>query len=149
MEKYIEFTNNQQRLALDISQVERIIEFQKPKLIPEASDYLLGVIQYDQKILPIIDLTNRLYNIEFVPKEDKKVIVAIWKNKTVGLVVDTILGIYNFNEEEFEESLNEAQISKEYILGFIKDEEDITIVLDLEKIFDEEQEEELILSATS
>ncbi len=143
MEQFIVFINNHQNFALDISKIERIIEFQQPKKIPESSEYLLGVIQYNEKILPIIDLTKRLYNVEGSHGTDGKIIVILWNAKQIGLVVDEILGIHDFKEEEYERSNVDTQISKKYINGFIKTEEDITILLDTDEIFNLEQGNEL------
>lgn len=147
MEKYILFSNNNQNFALDIIKIDRIIEFQQPKKLPESSEYLLGVIQFNGRILPIIDLTKRLYNIDSSHGENVKVIVVLWRDKQIGLVVDDIKGIHSFKEEQFEQTNEDIQISKEYILGFIKTKNDITIVLDINKLFSIEQEKELIFSA--
>lgn len=149
MKKYIVFTNNHQSFALDISYIERIIEFQQPKKIPESSSYLLGVIQYNDNILPVIDLTKRLYDVYSTGSIDDKIIVVSYKDKHIGLVVDEMQGIKSFEDSQFEQSKVNTEISKEYILGFIKTSGDITIVLDTNKLFDFEQEEELLLSASS
>lgn len=147
MEKYILFSNNNQNFALDITKIDRIIEFQQPKKLPESSEFLLGVIQFNDRILPIIDLTKRLYDVDTTHTENDKVIVVLWRDKLIGVVVDNILGIQSFDEAQFEESDDDLQISKEYMLGFIKRKDDIIIVLDINKLFSLEQEKELILSA--
>lgn len=146
MERYIIFKSNNQSFALGISRVDKIIEFQEPKPIPESSAYFLGVIKYNNKILPIIDLTRRLYSVNSPRNEADKVIVILCKNKLIGVVVDDIFGIQSFENEQFESSNEDTHISKEYILGFIKTDEDITIVLDTDKIFSLEQENELFSS---
>ena len=84
MEKYILFSNNNQKFALDITKIDRIIEFQQPKKLPESSEFLLGVIQFNGMILPIIDLTKRLYNIDSTQNENVKVIVVLWRDKQIG-----------------------------------------------------------------
>lgn len=150
MEKYIIFTNNQQSFALEISFIERIIEFEQPKKIPESSSYLLGVIQYNGNVLPVIDLTKRLYDIySTTGGVDDKIIVVTYKDKHIGLVVDDMKGIQSFEDDQFEASKIDTEIAKEYIQGFIKTSGDITIVLDTNKLFDFEQQEELLLSTSS
>lgn len=149
MEQYIVFISNDEKFAIDISKVERIIEFTPPKKVPEASDFLLGVIQYNSKVIPIIDLSMRLYNLKSIQDVDTKVIVVFWKQNYIGFLVDDILGIQYFSEEQYEESDRETHILKDYIKGFMKSEEDITIVLDIDKIFTLEEEKELILAATN
>ena len=149
MEQYIVFISNDEKFAIDISKVERIIEFTQPKKVPEASEFLLGVIQYNSKVIPIIDLSMRLYNLKSIYDTDTKVIVVFWKQNYIGFLVDDILGIQHFREEQYEESDRETHILKDYIKGFMKSEEDITIVLDIDKIFTLEEEKELILAATN
>lgn len=144
MEQFIVFINNNQKFALYVSKVEKIIEYQQPKKLPDSSTYFLGVIKYNDAILPIIDLSKRLYNIESTNKIETKIVVVTWKDKLVGLVVDDIIGIRNFSTEQFEDSNLDLEISNDYIIGFIKSDDDIIVALDIDKVFNKEQEEELI-----
>lgn len=145
MRQVIIFINNNQSFALDISSIERIIEFQKPKRIPEASQYLSGVIKYNEKILPIIDLNMRFFNINYIDNDESKIIVVIWMDKKIGILVNEIVGIKSIADDEFEESnLQDSSIAKEYVLGFIKSADDITMMLDINSIFNFDEEMELL-----
>ena len=146
MERFILFSCNTQSFAMDISKVERIIEYKEPNPIPESSDYLLGVIQYNDRILPIINLSKRLYNVDRSYDDDDKVIVVMWKNNLLGLVVDEIFGIQGFDDNKIEDTSTDVNISMKYVKGFIKTEKEIIIVLDTDKMFNQEQEDELITS---
>lgn len=147
MEEFIVFTNNNQNFAINISYVNRIIEYEKPIQIPESSEFLMGVIKYSGKILPIIDLTKKLFHTALLNYEESKIIVIGLNNSQVGLLVEDVLGIHKFEQDQYEDSRIDTEVSKEYINGFIKLEDDITIVLDPEKLFVQEQKEEII-SAT-
>lgn len=148
MKEFIVFSNNNQNFAMEISNVNRIIEYDTPIGIPESSKFLLGVIKYRGSILPIIDLTMKLYNKSITYDLDSKIIIIQWKGKQVGLLVEDILGIYKFEDNQYEDSNIDTEVSQEYIKGFIKVEEDITIELKPDKLFIYQQEKELI-SATS
>lgn len=143
MEQFIVFINNNQKFAVYVSRIHKIIEFQQPKRLPDSSKYFLGVIKYNESILPVIDLSKRLYNIVTEQTVDTKIIVVSWKDKEIGLVVDDIIGIRNFTEEQFEDAKLDVDIANEYISGFIKSEEDIIVNLDIDKIFNKEQEKEI------
>ena len=147
MEQFIVFSNNNQNFAIQISYVNRILEYENPIVLPEASDFLLGVIKYNGKVLPIIDLTNKLFAKLPSYDEESKIIVIEYKHRQVGLLVEEILGIYKFDESQYENSNIDTEVSKEYISGFIKLEDDITIILEPDKLFVQEQEEELISAA--
>lgn len=143
MEQYIIFKTNSQSLAIAIDKVDRIIEFEEGKKIPEPLPYMLGVIEYNGKVLPIVDLGKRLYNTDVVQDIDTKIIVVNWKDKLLGLAVDDIAGIKSYGEE-YDKPNNEIEASKEYLEGFIKLPDDIIIVLNVDKLFDQDQDEALI-----
>ncbi|MBF7096347.1 chemotaxis protein CheW [Alkalibacter mobilis] len=145
MKQVIIFTNCNQNFALEISKIERIIEYNCPKKVPETSDYLIGVIKYNDKVLPIIDLNMRLYSDPAGNDEKSKIIVIQWNNTLIGLVVDEIIGIRTVEDNTFENAdLGEGSISKEYIQGFIKIDEDIIILLETDNLFDFVQSKELL-----
>ena len=134
MKQYIIFKTNSQSFGLEIDRIDKIIEFEEGKIIPEPLPYMLGIIEYNGKVLPVIDLSKRLYDIDIVRKEGTKIIVVKWKDKLIGLAVEDILGIKSYGEE-YEEPNKEMDISKEYIEGFIKTPEDILIVLNVDLLF--------------
>jgi purine-binding chemotaxis protein CheW len=146
MERFIIFLSNHQEFAINIAQVEKIIEYQTPNPIPESSEYLLGVIKYNDRVLPVIDLSKKLYNVASTHDEDRKVIVIMWKDTLLGLAVDDILGIRGYEDNKLEDAVMNTQISKEYITGYIKTDENIIIVLDTDKLFNLAQEDELLNS---
>lgn len=143
MERFIVFSNNGQNFAINISHVDKIIEYQKPSVIPESSKFLIGVIQYDDEILPIINMNQKLYGVESTYDENNQIIVVIWKDKSLGLAVDTVIGIKGFEDKLIEKSPLDTSIAKEYVVGFIKGEE-LIIVLDTDTIFNFEQGNEII-----
>lgn len=146
MERFIVFKNNNQQLAININNVEKIIEYQIPSQVPESVDFLIGVIQVDDRILPIINTSKKLYDVESTYDEDDKVLVVRWRDKFLGLAVNEVIGIHGFDDESIEKSQLNTDIAKEYIVGFIKGDT-ITTILDTDKIFDKEQAKE-ILKAT-
>lgn len=149
MEQFIVFKSNNEKIAVDIFYIERIIEYQEPKKIPEGSKYLVGVIQYNKEVIPVIDLTYKLYGKKFELSDDRKIIIIDWKNTLIGFLIDDILGIENFEKDQYQTTNSSIEIMKDYIKGFIKteedeEEEDIIIVLDVDRLFTDEQSEELL-----
>ncbi len=145
MKQVIIFNNCQQNFALEIDRIERIIDYSSPKKLPETAEYIQGVIKYNEKVLPIIDLNMRLYGTPGEIKPSSKIIVILWHSAHLGLIVDDILGIKTIDEESFEDSsIGEGSISSEYIKGFIKLDEDIIILMDTNKLFSFMQTRELL-----
>jgi purine-binding chemotaxis protein CheW len=145
MKQAIIFRNYGQNFALDVVKIERIIEFELPVKIPEAVNFLMGVIQYNGKVLPIIDLNIRFYGISSNHDSKSKIIVVQWNNSLLGLVVDEVTGIRNVDENLFEYAeLSDGLLSRDYVEGFIKSDDEIIIFLETSKLFDFVQSKELI-----
>lgn len=147
MNQYVIFTSNNQHFALNISEIDKIIEYEEPKLIPESESYFLGVIQYAQRVLPIIDLTTRLYNINLVRNTSNKIIVVMIEGTQLGLLVDDIIGIKTYENHQIEESGRDINIPNQYIQGFIKTDDNITIVLHSSRLLSPAQKKEILSTA--
>lgn len=134
----------QQKYAVDIAQVGRIIGFSETTLIPETSNYILGVITYQEKILPIVDLNMRFYKKGTEHGKDSKILVINWDQCNLGLLVDEVLEIKNIEKESIEAPPTIVNgISQKYIKGLIKKDKDIIIYLEVEEVFTGSQEKEL------
>ncbi|MGX7023588.1 chemotaxis protein CheW [Vagococcus hydrophili] len=136
MEKQIVFLSQRQALSLPIKKIEKIIQWTEPIPIPETSQFVLGVIDYNETILPVIDLNQRLYAQETVRNNDLKIIVVQWKDECLGLVVDSIKGIVDFSVEQFEMMNNDVTFDKNYIDSFVRTKEGIVIQLNIDALFE-------------
>lgn len=135
-----------EEFAADIMQVERILGYIEPTRIPEAPDFVKGVIKYQEGIIPVIDLNKRLQMGDRNYSEDSKIIVVKHKEMSIGLIVDMVSEVIDILDENIEGAPNIVKgISNKYILGIIKLNERIIVLLDTEKILTLEQINELNL----
>lgn len=144
MEKFIVFTSNQQNFAVPITDVEKIILMAQPTKIPDTSSYLLGAIPYDETLLPVIDLSERLFKQATTITATTKVIVAEWNQLKIGLAVEDVLSVSNFEEIQAEETIEDTQGAAKYIRALFKTEAGIVLALDIDALFSTENETELI-----
>jgi purine-binding chemotaxis protein CheW len=144
VKKILVFRIGGEEFAADIMQVERILGYKEPIRVPEAPAFVKGVIKYQGNILPVIDLNKRL-NMEMSSYDEDSKIIVVKHNKTsLGLIVNLVTEVIDIFEENIEEApLIVKGISNRYILGMIKLDERIIILLDTEKILTLEQLNEL------
>ena len=136
MEKQIVFFSQRQELSLPIKKIEKIIQWTKPIPIPETSLFVLGVVEHNEHILPVIDLNQRLYGEATEQNNDLKIIVVQWKDECLGLVVESIRGIVDFSVNQFELMTNDVTFDKNYIESFVKTKDGIVIQLDIDSLFE-------------
>lgn len=130
--------------AIHIDKIERIIGYEKITSLPDTSDYILGLISYQDRIMPIVDLNQRLFRQPLEYKDDCKILVLSIHGYPIGLLVDSVEEIKSVVENVIEKPANiMVGISPQYINGLIKDDEDIIIDLDVDQIFKPEEKDEL------
>jgi purine-binding chemotaxis protein CheW len=143
--KILIFNLNGEHYATDISDVERILGYVDPTEMPDAPSFVEGVINYENSILPILNLSKK-FNFQMVKgqaeKEVKKIIVVKRDKKKFGVIVDTVYEVSNVSSDLFEEApAITSSNAKSYIEGLIKLEDKIVILLNLVKILSDDEEE--------
>ncbi|GAA0755456.1 chemotaxis protein CheW [Clostridium sartagoforme] len=139
--KILVFKLGNEFYATDIMEVERILGYEEPTALPDSPSFLDGVINYENGVLPIINLVNK-FKLKIENSLDKKIIVVKRNVGKFGICVDSVSEVQSILEEEINnpESLS-TLISKRYIKGLVKKHNNIIIMLDLEKILTIEEEE--------
>jgi len=142
--KILIFGLNGEHYATNIKEVERILGYQEPTVLPEAPTFVKGVINYEQSILPIISLSRKFNFGQDRESENRKIIVVKRKENKFGIIVENVYEVKDVNSELVEEAPQiTATIDKKYIAGLIKLEDNIVILLDLEKILSSEDEDNI------
>lgn len=138
--KVLIFKIGEEYYAADIMEVERILGYEEPTVLPDAPIFVEGVINYQGKILPVISLSKKFNIPEEERKSDAKIIVAKENENKIGVIVDVVSEVKDVNLDKVEEPPEiVAGISKRYIKGLIKIEEKIIIFLNLSTILTEEE----------
>ena len=139
--KILVFKLGHEFYATDIMEVERILGYEEPTVLPDSPSFLDGVINYENGVLPIISLVKK-FKLKLENTSDKKIIVVKRDVGKFGISVDSVSEVQGILDEEISnpESLS-TLISKKYIKGLVKKNNNIIIMLDLEKILTIEEEE--------
>ena len=142
--KMLIFGLNGEHYATDIKEVERILGYQEPTVLPDAPTFVKGVINYEQSILPIISLSRKFNFGEDKENENRKIIVVKRRENKFGIIVENVYEVKDVNSELMEQAPQiTTTIDKKYIAGLIKLEDNIVILLDLEKILSSEDEDNI------
>lgn len=133
--KVVVFKIESEEYATAISQVERILEFEKITRIPDSPDFLKGVINYQGRIIPVIDL-KRKFNLPGTNiKDNSKIIIAKHRDGDIGLIIDDVSQVMDISDGMLSPPPDIISgILGEYIIGIIKLEKRIVIYLDLGRI---------------
>ena len=136
--------------AIDIMQAKEIIKMEKITLIPNAPDFVEGVINLRGNIIPIIDLKKRFNLEETEGDKNTGIIIVKIEDVDMGIIIDSISKVVSISNSDIQPPPPMLSgIGQKYIKGVGKLEDKLLVVLDLEKLFTTDEEEEETASAES
>lgn len=142
--KVVIFKIGDEDYATGIGEVERIIDFEKVTKIPEAPEYLKGVINNQGRIIPIIDLRRRFGLSDSNVGADSSIIIAREDKGNVGLIVDAVSEITDVTDNMMSQPPDVVSgIIKKYIKKIIKMDNRVILYLNLEEILDFNEKKEI------
>lgn len=149
MSKLSEKTNNSIEMAtfyvgnalfgMDILKVQEINKSLDMTSVPQAPEYVKGILNLRGQIVTIIDLGVKLglSKIEIGP--DTRNIIVNSKNEYIGLLVDRIGDVERTSEDNIEAPpANIGGVKAKYFEGVCKKENRLIGILNLEKVLSEE-----------
>jgi|APSaa5957512622_1039677.scaffolds.fasta_scaffold30496_2 purine-binding chemotaxis protein CheW len=147
-QKILLFTLDEPRYALNLSAVERVVRSVEIIPLPKAPQCVLGVINVQGEIIPVVDIRPRLG----LPRREvslgNQFILAHTSRQRVALVADSVTGIRQLAEGEMV-TTDQALPGAQYIHGLAKLDEGIVLICDLDQflVFDDELKLEAVLEA--
>ena len=127
------FTVNKQHYALRLNSVERIVRAVEVTPLPEASPGLLGVVNVQGQIVPVVNFRKRFGLPTREVDLDDRLIIATITERTVALLVDAVLGVVSGQEDDVVPSTR-IDAGLGYSDGMIKLGEEMVLIPNLNKI---------------
>ena len=136
----VTFKIDKELYGIDIHQVQEIIMMQEITQIPHAYEFVEGVLNLRGNVIPVVDLRKRL-NFETVEYgRNTRIIVVNVEGKIIGIVVDKVKEVMELSTEAIEPPpAMLSGIGREYLKGVGKKNDKMIILLDVNKIFDTEE----------
>ena len=129
------FRIGRETFGVPIGLVREIVRMMEITAVPEAPDYVEGVINLRGRIIPVIDLRKRFREPGIVANKRNRILVAELEGRLVGLIVDAaseVLKMANGDIEPPPELLQENDLS--YVTGLGKRSGKLIILVDVEKL---------------
>jgi len=140
----VSFNIGGEEFGVDILKVQEINRMVEITRVPNAPEYVDGVINLRGKVIPIIDLRRRFGMQRKEKDKDTRIIVVELSGKVLGFVVDAVSEVLRIPNSVTEPPPSIiAGIKAEYITAIGKLEDRLIILLDLERVLSEEEQEEL------
>lgn len=130
--------------GVDIHQVREIIRVPEITGVPRTPDFVEGVINLRGSVIPIIDLRKRFGFASADDDADKRIVVIEMEDKTLGVIVDAVSEVLRLDDDLIEPpSPYIVTVDSQYITGIARLEDQLIILLQLDRVLSTEERDEL------
>lgn len=135
--KYIIFKLDEEYYGIPIGNVLSIEEIEEITRVPNAPEYVRGVINLRGEVIPLVDLKMKLGVSITEYDKNSRIVVACMDEVVVGLIVDSSSEVLEIDRVNIDPApRTEENEYNEFISGIGKTLDRLIILLDLVKILE-------------
>jgi len=142
--KYLTFVLAGEEYGIGILKVREIIGMMTITTVPQTPLYVKGVINLRGKVIPVMDLRLK-FSMAAMEYTERTCIIVVeitgpMRKIPMGIVVDSVSEVLNIKATDIEETPNFGnKLETEYILGMAKTGGGVKILLDIDKVLNNEE----------
>jgi purine-binding chemotaxis protein CheW len=130
------FRIGKEMFGVSIALVHEIVRVPEVTAVPEAPEYVEGVINLRGRIVPVVDLRKRFAVKEITTAKKNRILVTEVDKRIVGVIVDSTSEVLKLKEEQVEppptDLLQDGAAT--YITGIARVKDNLIILVDLKSI---------------
>ncbi|TWI71606.1 CheW protein [Desulfobotulus alkaliphilus] len=124
--------------GIDILRIQEINKLTEVTTVPQAADYVQGVLNLRGRIVTIIDLGIKLGLSSVEPGKDNRNIIVDFKDEQVGLLVDSISDVLLAESSRIEPPpSNIGGVQGRFFHGVFKTEKKLIGLLDINAVLED------------
>jgi purine-binding chemotaxis protein CheW len=138
-QQYLTFIMAGEEYGVDILAVQEIRGWEPTTVIPNAPDYIKGVINLRGTIVPIMDLRSR-FNLERVEYSPVTVVIILKVEtergeRVMGIVVDAVSDVHSISDSDTRNSPDLIEdLNTEFIRSLVSVDDSMIILLDVQRL---------------
>ena len=129
----VNFTLDSTNYGVPVEQIREVRDMQAVTPVPGAPAYVEGVTNLRGQIITVIDLRKRL-GLEKGNVEGEKILIVDLEKSAIGVVVDSVTEVSTIKEADIEKNMNVTSALGDFILGVGKQNDHLSVILDITKI---------------
>lgn len=142
--QWVTFRLDNETYGINVMQVQEVLRHSEIAPVPGAPSYVLGIINLRGNVVTVID-TRQRFGLMPAPVTDQTRIVIIEADRQViGILVDSVAEVVYLRQSEIETAPNVGtDESAKFIQGVSNKNDELLILVDLEKMMTEDEWAEL------
>ena len=146
--EYLTFTLAVEEYGIGILKIKEIIGLMQITTVPQTPEFIKGVINLRGKVIPVVDLRLR-FGMDSMDYTERTCIIVVEITGTngsvqIGIVVDSVSEVLNIRGEDIEDTpAFGAKLNTDFISGMAKTEDNVKILLDIDRVLSTQELESL------
>ncbi len=142
--QYVTFLIGSEVYGVEVLRVQEIIGMTRVTQVPNSMHFMKGVINLRGTVVPVVDMRLRFAMDEKDYDNFTVILIVEVKGTMIGMIVDSVSDVVNIPVKDIQDTPHfSASIRTDYIKGIGRIEEDLVIVLDVDKILSHEEIEKI------
>lgn len=146
IQQYLTFTIDDTQYAINVFQIQEVLEFEEPQKIPCSSPLLLGIIRSRNSNIAIMDLRQKFGLTNRITDKMTRIIILEVVNQEegvinlYGIIADRVLEVIEIDDSLLESIPKAKNFSgAEFVSSVVSLKNNYTLILDVNKIFSEKE----------
>ncbi len=137
----VSFNLDQEEYGVDVLKVREIIRMPIVTRVPNTPHFVEGVINLRGKVIPIISMRKKFGLMETEYDKQTRIMVMDVDGELMGFIVDSVSEVIRVSGSEIQPSpaVVASGIDQDCIAGVINQAERLLVLLDLEKMFSNDE----------
>ena len=128
--------------GVNIETVREIIRMQEVTYVPDAPNYVEGVINLRGRVIPVVDLRKRFSLAVTDATAESRVVVVDTGGEDIGVIVDAVTDVLRIAEESVEPTSSLVTTEDSYYIeGIAKVGDRLLILLDIDRALADEAQD--------
>jgi len=140
------FRLGEEQYAVGISEVQEIIRVPDVTRVPKAPEFVEGVINLREKVLPVLSLRKKFALKDVERMDSQRIIVVNVDGISTGMIVDSVSEVLRLPKDSIEPPpplLSGLDTDHLQGIGKLKDDKKLLLLLDLHKLLTTSEKEKL------
>ena len=133
--KIVTFRLGDDLFAADIYSVERVLRYQQTTPVPNVPEWIEGVIDYQNRVVPVINLRRRFEMPAAPIGGDTRILIFNVGGEWIGGIVDAVLDVASLDAGKLAPPPPIFRgLAGEYLLGIVRRGDRLVVFLDVARL---------------
>ncbi len=144
--QWVTFRLGDEKYGINVMQVQEVLRIAEIAPVPGAPPYVLGIINLRGNVVTVIDTRSRFGLMSKEADDATRIVIIESEDHIIGIQVDSVAEVIDLRVSEIETAPNVGnEESSKFIQGVTSRENQLLILVDLNKFLNDEDKMEMDL----